>query len=125
MSLELLGDSINGFEKGNRRIVMTTPLAIRNLFNQYPAIIEQMPMSFSAHQFILRLAHENQVDYINALSVYRERLMNGHPAPFMILHGILAKRLRALPRFVRYAGNRGDSHDIFEQPEGCSIWEKI
>ena len=104
---------------------MTTPQAIQNLYDQYPAIIEQMPSRFNAHEFILRLAHENQVDYINALLIYTGHLRSGHAAPFMMLHGILAQRLLNLPELVRYAGIKEDSHDIFEQPQSCSLWEKI
>jgi hypothetical protein len=104
---------------------MTTPTAIQNLYDQYPLIIEQMKSHFNAHQFILQLAHENQVDYINALSIYTDHLRRGQPAPFMMLHGILAQRLRDLHELVRYAGIDENSHDIFEQPQSCSLWEKL
>lgn len=104
---------------------MTAPLSIQNLYDQYPAIIEQMHNRFNAHEFILRLAHENQVDYINALLIYTGHLRNGRPAPFMMLHGILAQRLLDLPELVRYVGIKEDSHDIFKQPQSCSLWEKV
>jgi len=37
------------------------------LYEAYPAIIEQMPETFDSHAFILRLAHEQQVLYVEAL----------------------------------------------------------
>ena len=42
------------------------------LFAQYPAIIEQMPGTFKSHEFILKLAHQNQRLYIEALCSYRD-----------------------------------------------------
>ena len=37
------------------------------LYDQYPAIISQMPSVFDSHQFILELARQNQAEYVEAL----------------------------------------------------------
>lgn len=69
------------------------------LFERYPAIISQMPDKFDSHDFILRLTHENQKPYIEALYHYRE---SAEPAsPFMVVHGILAKHLNEYPKLIK------------------------
>ncbi len=93
------------------------------LYQQYPAIIAGMPETFTSHEFILRLAQQNQVAYIDALSAYRGALHRGAPAPFMIVHGILAKKLLDYPALIEFVGNV-DSVDIFGQSNGCAQWRK-
>jgi hypothetical protein len=95
------------------------------LYEQYPLIIERMPTKFTAHQFILRLAQVNQVGYINALEAYTNQRRSGQPAPFQMVHGILAKRLHAFPNLIRYQGTENESSDIFGNSQVCSSWEKV
>jgi hypothetical protein len=93
------------------------------LGQQYPAIIAGMPDAFTSHEFILCLAQQNQVAYVDALGAYRDALHRGAPAPFMIVHGILARKLLDYPALIEFVGNV-DSVDIFGQPNGCAQWRK-
>lgn len=96
----------------------------QDLYNQYPNIIRNMPSTFTAHQFILELAHKNQVLYIKALNSYCDVLRKGNAAPFQMVHGILAQKLLSFPELINYI-NEVDSQDIFGQPQRCSQWGKI
>ena len=60
------------------------------LYEQYPAIIAQMPEIFDSHEFILHLAHRNQALYVGALYAYRHSVHRGAIAPFQIVHRILS-----------------------------------
>jgi hypothetical protein len=95
------------------------------LYEQYPAVISQMEQHFTSHEFILELARQNQVAYIEALYAYRRNLREGKPAPFMIVHGILARHLRGYPRLIMEASPGVPSHDIFRQDNTASLWRKV
>lgn len=94
------------------------------LYTQYPSIIEQMKETFTSHEFILHLAQQNQAAYVTALYQYRDTIHRGTPAPFMIVHGILSKRLRAHSDLVAYAGDV-NSINIFGEPDECTQWRKF
>ena len=94
------------------------------LYSHYPEIIASMPTVFSSHKFILKLAQEHQSEYIEALYAYRTSIRIDNPAPFMIVHGLLAKGLRQFPKLVEYIGYTS-STDIFGQPNECSEWRKL
>lgn len=94
------------------------------LFEQYPAVIAQMPEVFTSHAFILRLAQQNQALYIEALYSYREATHRGAAAPFMMVHSVLARRLNAHPDRVRRLGDV-PSTDIFGKPNECAQWRKL
>ena len=94
------------------------------LYEQYPAIIEQMPETFDSHAFILRLAHEHQVLYVEALYSYRDSMHRGQPTPFRAVHHILSQHLSACPDQVRRVDHT-TSADIFGQAEGCVLWKKV
>jgi len=74
------------------------------LYSQYPETINRLPAEFTSHKFILNLAQNNQPEYIEALCAYRRSTHREVPAPFMIVHGILAKGLRQFPELVEYEG---------------------
>lgn len=95
------------------------------LYGQYPAVISQMPEVFTSHQFILKLAEENQVQYIEALYSYRDNLRNSHPAPFMMVHGILAQHLFAYPELIQQTRPAVNSIDIFGNHNSASEWRKV
>ena len=89
------------------------------LYNKYPSVIEQMPAKFTSHQFILRLAQQNQTLYIDTLDSYRHK-----DSPFMIVHGILARHLHAYPKVIEQVRHDAPSTDIFGQSNWCSEWRK-
>ena len=91
---------------------------------RYPEVIAQMEHEFSAHEFILRLAQQNQPIYIDALAAYRDSMHRGRPAPFRALHSILAKRLHAFGELVECVGEV-DSTDIFGRSDACSQWRRL
>ena len=95
------------------------------LYDQYPAIIGQMGQHFTSHEFILELARQNQVAYIDALHAYRRTLRQGKPAPFMIVHGILARRLASHPKLVMEVNPGVPSRDIFGGDNTASLWRKV
>ena len=97
----------------------------RELHSQYPNIIAQMPDTFTSHQFILKLAHQNQPAYIEALYSYREYNQQGSPAQFQIVHRILAQRLSSFPELVTLVHESVPSIDIFGQKNNCSVWRKV
>lgn len=98
--------------------------ALTRLFVHYDEIIAEMPHTFKSHEFILRLAQRYQVEYIEALYSYRRNLRSGKPAPFMILHGILAQHLQACDGLVTQMATLVDSTDIFGEDQHCSQWQK-
>ena len=91
------------------------------IFNLYPALIQQMPDVFTSHEFILRLAQQHQALYIEALHAYHH---TQNPTPFMTVHGILAKRLNAFPQLVTHLGEV-ESIDIFTQENRCAQWQRV
>jgi len=95
------------------------------LFDQYPTIIEQLPNIFTSHQFILKLAQQNQNRYIEALNAYRSNDDGEAHAPFMTVHGILAKRLNSYPELIEIIRNDAPSKDIFGHPSKCALWRKL
>jgi len=92
------------------------------LYSHYPALIGQMPETFTSHEFILRLAQQHQKLYIEALYAYRDLLHRGEHAPFMIVHGILAQHLATIPALEQLPNV--SSTDIFGQSNECSQWRK-
>lgn len=95
------------------------------LYAEYPVVISQMGQHFTSHEFILELARQNQVAYIEALHTYRRILRGGKPAPFMIVHGILARHLASYPRLIMEVNAGVPSKDIFGQDNAASLWRKV
>lgn len=97
----------------------------RDLYAQYPLVIQQMPVTFTSHDFILELARQNQHAYVEALYTYRNHEYRGVPAPFMNVHRILAQHLSHFPDMVSLINERVPSEDIFNQPSDCAKWQKV
>lgn len=95
-----------------------------DLYKQYPHIINQMDDVFTSHEFILRLAQQNQASYVTALYQYRNTVHRDASAPFMVVHGILAKKLRMHSDLVAYIGDV-ESTNIFGEPDECAQWQKV
>lgn len=96
-----------------------TKQAFAELFNRYPSVIEAMPDVFDSHQFILELARRYQGLYIEALSSRSHK-----PAPFRIVHIVLAKHLSTCAGLVQRAGDVV-SADIFGSQNQCAQWRKL
>lgn len=88
------------------------------LYAVFPTVIDEMPDVFTSHQFILRLAHQNQLLYIEALHTYRE---NGQP--FASVHVQLSQHLYNFPALIEYV-EHVESTDIFGNPNNCAKWRK-
>ena len=91
---------------------------------KYPTLISDMPEKFTSHQFILKLAQENQLEYVNALFAYRDVDREGTPAPFMFVHREISRGLKQFPELVEKVGDIS-SVDIFGQASGCPQWRKL
>jgi hypothetical protein len=89
------------------------------LYAQYPKVIDKMDNSFTSHQFILKLAQQNQPEYIKALSAYEHS-----KDPFRLVHLILAKGLRKHKDLLQTA-KIAPNNDIFDKDGQCSTWAKI
>lgn len=90
------------------------------LFEKYPSVIDRMGGIFTSHEFILRLARQNQTLYIDALDSYRHE-----PAPFKIVHAILARHLHAYRTSIELVRLDASSTNIFGQPSQCSEWRRL
>ncbi len=94
------------------------------LYAHYPEIIRDMPKRFDSHEFIIRLAQDHQPAYIEALYAYRNKRYRSKPAPFMVVHGILAKRLTSHRDLIERVLPDKDSKDIFGSKDSASRWKK-
>lgn len=95
------------------------------LYAQYPAVIATLPDCFTSHQFILELARQCQTLYVEALYSYRNHTHRGSPAPFLIVHGLLAQGLLEFPTLIRQTRNSVPSQNIFGEGDTCSEWSKV
>ncbi len=86
----------------------------------YPKIIEKMGDEFDSHDFILRLAHEHQKLYVQALIVYAD-----NEQPFQSVHKEIAKRLKKFPGEVIATGEKRNSENIFRVVSPAEVWRKV
>ncbi len=98
---------------------------ITALYEFYEATIRELGPTFTSHQFILKLAQAHQREYIEALYAYRNYHHRGESAPFQIVHGALAKHLRACRDLVRCVRIDEPSVDIFGNDNTCALWQNL
>lgn len=96
---------------------MSTP-EVEALLEFYPEIIEQLPDSFTSHDFILSLAQQHKRLYIDVLYACRDEVM-----PFQVAHNRLAKGLNQFPELV-CKGERVNSKNIFGGWSEVREWKK-
>jgi hypothetical protein len=94
------------------------------LYDKYPSTIAKMPETFTSHEFILRLAHEHQKLYVEALHHYRDYEFQGKPAPFRRLHNPLGRHIAQYDDLVEQVG-LVKSEDIFRNTRECAKWKKL
>lgn len=94
------------------------------LIEHYPALIAEMPNPFTSREFILHLARHHQTLYIEALYAYRNLPNRQSPTPFKTVHAILARRLTAYPKLIKYVGDI-KSENIFDYENECAQWRKV
>ncbi len=83
-------------------------------------IIQKMNWQFTSHEFLLRLAHDHQSEYVGALASYKE---NG--TPFKEVHHELIKRLRKLDgKLIVLRKTDYPSRDIFGVVSASAVWRK-
>ncbi len=93
---------------------------LQALYSHYPEIIAQiLSDEFSSHEFILRLAQQHQVDYVEALHSYRSG------EPFRQVHAILSAQLQRHPDLVTQIEDAVGSPNIFGEPQTCARWRKV
>ena len=85
-------------------------------------MIEQVPETFTSHQFILALAHQYQNLYVDALASYRTT--SRRDSPFLVVHGVLSRHLLTMSDRVHYNG-KVKSEDICGHSNECAQWQKV
>ena len=84
------------------------------------AVIEDVVLNagtvFDSHQIILRLAHQSQREYVDALNA------GSGDSPFHTLHSALGRRIKQVCERLGYAGEPFNSADIFGQDSNCIRW---
>lgn len=89
------------------------------LENHFSKLVDSFTSEFDTHDFIRRLAHRHQRDYIAALVAFQDQ---AHP--FNVLHGQIGWLLGQHPELVSKVGER-DSEDIFGQRNSAVVWRKV
>jgi transcriptional regulator with XRE-family HTH domain len=98
----------------------TSDEGLQRLLSFYPDTIALMPNEFTSHEFILKLGHLRQHDYIGYLSTY---LTSNRP--FQVAHGRLAQGLSDYSEWVTLINDKVSSTDIFGNPGFSALWRKV
>ena len=96
-------------------------VAVDVLEQHFEDVINSMETRFTSHEFFLRLAHDNQREYVAGLAAYSE---GGNP--FRDLHHALVKRLKRLEgKLITLRKESYPSKDIFGTPSHSGLWRKL
>lgn len=94
---------------------------IEALARHFEDVIRVMETRFTTHDFILRLAHDNQSEYVAGLAAFTEG-----GSPFKDLHHALVKRLKSLEgKLITMRKESYPSRDIFGTPSHSGLWKKL
>ena len=91
---------------------------MENLDALVRSTMRHMHFPFDTHDFIIKLAHHNQREYVRLL--YEA----DSDTPFQKLHGQIGKRLKALAEEFGLVGVEASSPDIFRQHNSCVEWSE-
>ena len=103
------------------RVTMANdPKEVDVLANCFEGVLASMEIRFTSHQFILRLAHDHQREYVAGLAAFADG-----GSPFKDLHHALVKRLKKLEgKSVTLRKESYPSQDIFGTPSHSGLWKK-
>lgn len=88
--------------------------------SDFEFFFKKMGHRFTSHEFIFRLAHEHQKEYVRALTLHLE-----NSSLFKELHHELFRRLRKLEGHILIAHSREyPSRNIFGMPACVTLWQK-
>lgn len=97
------------------------PVEVDLLSQHFEEVVRAMDTRFTTHEFILRLAHDHQVEYVAGLAAY-----SAGGNPFRDLHHALVRRLKTLEgRLVTLRKENYPSRDIFGTPSHSGLWRKL
>ena len=97
------------------------PIEIDALAKHFEDVIKQMDIRFTSHEFLLRLAHDHQREYVAGLAAYAEG-----GSPFRDLHHALVRRLKKLEgKLITLRKENYPSRDIFGSPSHSGLWRKL
>jgi len=96
------------------------PKEVDVLENCFEGVLASMEIRFTSHQFILRLAHDHQREYVAGLAAFADG-----GSPFKDLHHALVKRVKKLEgKTVTLRKESYPSQDIFGTPSHSGLWKK-
>ena len=98
---------------------MTKSHPLDDLYAQFSTLISEMPVRFTSHEFILKLAQRHQGAYVAALSAHCD---SGEP--FREVHQQLSAKLKKFDHLLVADGD-AQSHDIFGNRNSCRQWRKL
>lgn len=95
------------------------------LESKFQGIVEKMPDKFDSHEFLLKLAQQNQVEYVSALYAYKDYVNRENPSPFQGVHKAIIQKLSTHSELVKLIKTDKPSKDIFGESQSCGEWEKV
>lgn len=88
----------------------------------FEEIIHKMDRQFTSHEFLLRLAHEHQHEYVAGLNYYNRHEQS---KPFKDLHHDIINRLKKLDgNGLKLKRTDYPSRDLFGIASSAGLWQK-